>query len=71
VEGQAEEQKTTPVRKTHDDEFVDLKSLPIKSTVLITPEGDLKKHILEEGVGNCVYPEDIVYYKHETRFDNG
>jgi len=48
-----------------------LKSLPIKSTVLITPEGDLKKHILEEGVGNCVYPEDIVYYKHETRFDNG
>ena len=31
----------------------------------------MTKKVIEEGVGALADVEDIIYYKHETRFDNG
>jgi len=37
----------------------------------ICGDGSIMKLTLVDGTGNVVDREDTVYYKHETRFDNG
>ena len=37
----------------------------------IAEDGSIQILIEEEGIGNFVDEADTVYYKHETRFDNG
>lgn len=37
----------------------------------ISGDGSITKLTLVDGTGNVVDKEDTVYYKHETRFDNG
>jgi len=29
------------------------------------------KYVIQEGKGSTIGPNDDVFYKHETRFDNG
>jgi hypothetical protein len=36
-----------------------------------TPFEGVVKKVLQEGAGALPDTEDIIYYKHETRFDNG
>jgi len=40
-------------------------------TTDICGDGSILKLTLVDGTGNVVDKEDTVYYKHETRFDNG
>jgi FKBP-type peptidyl-prolyl cis-trans isomerase len=37
----------------------------------VTSDGSIQILVIEEGTGAPVDPEDTVFYKHETRFDNG
>ncbi len=69
-----EESKTgfvPPPKKRPDDEFFDLATLSVLATTDIAGDGSIVKLVVTEGVGAFVDPEDIVYYRHETRFDNG
>lgn len=35
------------------------------------PDQSIVKLVTAKGAGSCIAPEDTVYYRHETRFDNG
>jgi len=37
----------------------------------VTEDGGVLKYVIEEGKGEVIDEKDIVYYKHETRYDNG
>ena len=37
----------------------------------LTSDRSVVKLVITEGNGAFADPEDIVYYRHETRFDNG
>jgi hypothetical protein len=37
----------------------------------VSGDGSVVKFVLEKGVGAPACIEDTVYYKHETRYDNG
>lgn len=60
-----------PELRRPEDEFFDLKSLEVLRTQDVNPDGTVTKLVLQEGSGSPADLEDIVYYKHETRFDNG
>ena len=60
-----------PHLRKPEDEFFDLGTIvPIRSEHL-DPDGSLEILTLEEGAGCLPEPWDTVYYKHQTRFDNG
>jgi len=40
-------------------------------TIDVQNDGSILIYITQEGSGACVDFEDTVFYKHETRFDNG
>lgn len=50
---------------------MDLFEHPYLQEVDIAEDESIVKCIIQEGRGRCVDPADTVYYKHETRFDNG
>lgn len=60
-----------PERRKPEDEFFDLGSIQPIETVDIRGDGSIIKYVLTEGVGHPADLEDIVYYRHETRFSNG
>lgn len=60
-----------PEKRRPDDEYFDLKSIVVVRTSDVQNDGSIIKLVIQEGVGAFVDPEDIVYYRHETRFDNG
>jgi ribosome-associated protein YbcJ (S4-like RNA binding protein) len=37
----------------------------------VTGDGGIMKFVIEEGKGDPITMVDDVYYRHETRFDNG
>jgi hypothetical protein len=43
----------------------------LRETDILNDGGSILKLVLQEGSGAVVDSEDIVYYRHETRFDNG
>ena len=45
--------------------------MEILREVPIMEDLSIVKVVVEEGHGRCVDPADTVYYRHETRFDNG
>jgi hypothetical protein len=61
----------TPSVKRPDDEFVDLKEIVALREEPVTENASIIKVVTREGHGRCVDPADTVYYRHETRFDNG
>jgi hypothetical protein len=60
-----------PEKRRPEDEFFDLKSMVVVRETDILGDGSITKLVLEEGKGACVDMDDLVYYLHETRFDNG
>ena len=58
-----------PELRRPEDEHFDLKSLDVLREQEVCES--VTKLVLEEGRGHPPNIEDIVYYKHETRFDNG
>lgn len=60
-----------PEKRRPEDEFFDLTTIAVVSTTDIVGDGSIIKLVVTEGVGAFIDPEDIVYYRHETRFDNG
>jgi len=57
--------------KRPPDEFYDLKMIVPLRTENVLEDGSIVKIVVEEGAGNVIDDTDTVYYKHETRFDNG
>ena len=53
------------------DEFYDMKSIKPIRIESVVEDGSIQILTEVEGVGNFVDEADTVYYKHETRFDNG
>ena len=54
-----------------EDEFFDLSSIePLRSDQLMD-DGSLEMMTTAEGHGSAPEPGDTIYYKHQTRFDNG
>eukprot|EP00347_Sterkiella_histriomuscorum_P003944 403362337 len=53
------------------DEFYDLKSILTLREEVVTEDGGIVKYIVQEGKGSYIGLNDDVFYKHETRFDNG
>ncbi len=37
----------------------------------ITPDGGVIKYIMQEGKGSLIENTDVIYYKHEIRYDSG
>lgn len=67
-----EDKPSVPFEKRRpDDEFFDLQSIVPLKVVDVLPDCSIQILVIEEGTGACVDPEDTVFYKHETRFDNG
>lgn len=60
-----------PEKRRPEDEFFDLKSMVVLSETDITGDGSITKLVIQEGKGALVDMDDLVYYLHETRFDNG
>ena len=60
-----------PEKRRPEDEFFDLKSVVVLREEDVLNDGTIIKLVVEEGKGASVDKEDIVYYMHETRFDNG
>ena len=53
------------------DEFYDMSYIKPIRTENIVEDGSIQILTEAEGIGNFVNDDDTVYYKHETRFDNG
>lgn len=60
-----------PELRRPEDEFFDLKSMKVLRSHDVYHDGSVTKLVLQEGSGCPPNAEDTVYYKHETRFDNG
>jgi len=60
-----------PEQRRPPDEFHDLTSIVPVRTENLTEDGSIVKLTVQEGSGNFSELTDTVYYKHETRFDNG
>jgi len=60
-----------PELRRPEDEFFDLKSIKVLRAHDVYQDGSVTKLVLHEGSGCAPNVEDTVYYKHETRFDNG
>jgi hypothetical protein len=48
-----------------------MKSIVPLRTEKVNEDGSIEIIVVEEGSGNPVEETDTVYYRHETRFDNG
>ena len=57
--------------KRPDDEFDDIPGRVILREEKVSEDDSIIKQVTTEGRGRVVDPADTVYYKHETRFDNG
>ncbi|CDW86323.1 peptidyl-prolyl cis-trans isomerase fkbp6-like [Stylonychia lemnae] len=53
------------------DEFFDLKSISPIREERIPENNEIVKYVIEDGKGSFIGLQDEVFYKHETRFDNG
>jgi len=60
-----------PEKRRPEDEFYDLKSMIVLRESDILGDGSITKLVIQEGKGAFVDMDDVVYYLHETRFDNG
>jgi hypothetical protein len=60
-----------PEKRRPEDEFFDLKSILVVRETDILGDGSITKLVIQEGKGAFVDMDDVVYYLHETRFDNG
>ena len=60
-----------PEKRRPEDEFYDLKSMVVLRESEILGDGSITKLVIQEGKGALVDMDDVVYYLHETRFDNG
>ena len=58
-----------PEQRRPDDEFICFDDLPVIATEQISDS--ITKLILTRGSGSPPTLDDTVYYKHETRYDNG
>lgn len=58
-------------KRRPEDEFYDLKSMVVVRESDILGDGSITKLVIQEGKGAFVDMDDVVYYLHETRFDNG
>jgi hypothetical protein len=57
--------------KRPEDEFDDLNARVVLREESVSEDDSIIKQVTTEGRGRLVDPADTVYYKHETRFDNG
>jgi hypothetical protein len=62
---------TTPTDKRPPDEFFDLTSIQTIREHVLAEDGGIVKYVVEEGKGEFIDGCDEVFYRHETRFDNG
>ena len=58
-------------KRRPEDEHFDLTTIEVLRTTDVLNDGSIVILTLTEGTGNVVDREDTVYYRHETRFDNG
>ena len=64
-------ESTTNEKHKNNDEFFDLTTIVPLQTIDIKGDGSIIKLVVTEGFGAFIDLEDVVFYRHETRFDNG